>query len=105
MNGAIELAMSMTADGAMQGAVLIAAVMSVDVPAVAMKVAAVSLGVTVDTGMAVPLPMNMVRRFFEIGQCHTGDYADRDSDCQCAAIIGPRGRCEQNSNKKRSKQA
>lgn len=104
MNRAMELAMSITARGAMQRTVLVVAVMSLDVPAVAMKVTAVSVGVTVDTGMAVPLPMNMVRRFVEIAQCHTDDYADCDSDRQCAAMIRARRRRGQNSNKKQSGQ-
>ena len=98
MNRAMDLVMSMTVGVAVQRTAPVVAAVTVGVPTVAVEVTPVSVG------MAVPLPTNMNRGLVEIGQRHTGDYADRDSDRQRAVVIGPHRRCGQNSDEKRSQQ-
>ena len=68
------------------------------VTAMTVDVAAVAVGVAMNTGMAVPLHMNMDHGLVAIDRCRTGDHADRESDQQRAVVIGPRRRCGQNSN-------
>ena len=67
----------------------------------AMTVDPVPVAVAMKLRLAVPLRMNADRGLVTIGQCDTGDYADRDPDRQRGLVIGPRRRCDQNSNEKR----
>lgn len=74
---------------------------TVDVAAMTVGVDPVAVRVAMNMRMAVPLRMNMNRGLVAIGQCDTGDYADRDPDRQRALVIAPRRRRGQNSNEKR----
>ena len=102
MDEAIDPAM--TVGVAVQRTAPAVAEVSVDIHPVPLELAAVSVGVAMNAGMAVPLPMDMARGLVAIGQGPAGDYAHRDSDRQRAVVIGLRRRCGQNSNGKRSEQ-
>ena len=67
----------------------------------AMTVDPVAVAVAMNMRLAVPLRMNVDRGLVTIGQCDTGDYADRNPDRQRGLVIGPRRRGGQNSDEKR----